>query len=88
MNRRRSSPSRTTPPSAGTAQRREAAMRTFSCFTFDDQRSVPTLSFIFAEDEMRARLLARRELLDTPKGASVEIYERDRLLWVSPSPWA
>lgn len=57
-------------------------MRTFSCFTFDDRRSVPTLSFLFAEDETRVRLLARRELLATPHASSIEICEGGKLLWI------
>ena len=56
-------------------------MRTFSCFTFDEQSSTPTLSFIFAPNERRARALARQELLDTERAVCVEVFERDRLLW-------
>lgn len=59
----------------------EASVRTFSCFTFDDRSSVPVLSFIFAEDGACARLLAHRELLDDRHAVSVEICERDKLLW-------
>jgi hypothetical protein len=61
---------------------REATVRTFSCFTFDDRRSVPTLFFLFAEDETRVRLLARRELLATPHASSIEICEGAKLLWI------
>lgn len=67
---------------------RGATVRTFTCFTFDNRCSVPTLSFVFAADEMRARLLARRELLDTPDAVSLELYEGSNLLWMetaSPS---
>ena len=60
-------------------------MRTFSCFTSDSRSSVPTLAFIFAEDEVRVRLLARRELLDTKHAVSVEICEGGKLLWTE---WA
>lgn len=56
-------------------------MRTFSCFTFDDHSTVPELSFIFADDEARVRLLVRRELLKDKGAISVEICEDGKLLW-------
>jgi hypothetical protein len=43
---------------------------------------VPTLSFIFAANEQRARELARRELMDVKQAVSVEIHENGKLLWV------
>jgi hypothetical protein len=55
-------------------------MRTFSCFIFDRRRSIPTLSFVLASDEMRARELARRELMDEAVPLWVEIHEDGRLL--------
>lgn len=56
-------------------------MRTFSCFISDSRSAVPTLSLILAEDEARARLLARRELLDTRQAVSIEVCEGGKLLW-------
>lgn len=56
-------------------------MRTFSCFTFEAEDSVPTLSFIFAANLIRARELARRELMDARRPVSVELCENGRLLW-------
>ncbi|HEY2753068.1 hypothetical protein [Phenylobacterium sp.] len=56
-------------------------MRTFTCLMSVTGSSVPTLSFILAEDEVRARLLVLRELLDNKLATSVEIYEGASLLW-------
>lgn len=57
-------------------------MRTFACFVSDLRGGVPTLSFIFAASNNRARELARRELLDTPDSVAVEIVENGRTLAV------
>ncbi|HVI31227.1 hypothetical protein [Phenylobacterium sp.] len=57
-------------------------MRTFSCFTHDSRHQTPTLAFVFAADDAKARELARRELLDTPGGVEVEIVEDGRTLAV------
>jgi hypothetical protein len=56
-------------------------MRTFSCFITDEGSSTPTLSLILADNEDRARELARRELADTRRPVSVEVCEGDKLLW-------
>ena len=56
-------------------------MRTFACFTFEHGASVPTLSFIMAEDEDRARLLVRRELQANERALSVDVYESNKMLW-------
>jgi hypothetical protein len=56
-------------------------MRTFSCFVSDSLSAVPTLSFILAKDEDRARVLARRELLDNKHALSVEVCEGGKALW-------
>lgn len=53
-------------------------MRTFSCFIRDSRHETPSLAFVFAADDERARELARRELLDTPDGVEVEIIENGR----------
>lgn len=57
-------------------------MRTFSCFIADSRSPAPVLSFILAEDEDRARLLARRELLNTKQALSVEVCESGKSLWI------
>lgn len=56
-------------------------MRTFSCFTYDRNHRVPTLSFIFAADESRARTLAMRELADVRDAVSLELCENERVVW-------
>jgi hypothetical protein len=63
----------------------ETAMRTFTCYTYDEAATVPLLSFIFAADEMRARELARRELQDARRPVAVEIHEQGKLLWTEPA---
>jgi hypothetical protein len=55
-------------------------MRTFSCFTFEKDQTVPVLTFLFTSSLERAREIARRELL-RDKGVAVEICDGDRLLW-------
>lgn len=55
-------------------------MRHFTCFVYDEVRSVPSLSIIIAADLERARELARRELLSTREGVSVEICEDGKLI--------
>lgn len=55
-------------------------MRTFSCFINDSLSAVPTLALIFAEDDERARVLARRELMDARDPLSVEIREHGELI--------
>jgi hypothetical protein len=57
-------------------------MRTFSCFVSDLRDGVPTLSFILAASENRARELARRELLDIRDSVAVEIVENGRTIAV------
>jgi len=56
-------------------------MRTFSCFTHARASTVPTLSFIFAADEARARVLAQRELMEVREARLLELCENGRLLW-------
>ncbi len=56
-------------------------MRTFSCFIFDKQSSVPGLTFIIAASLERARELAHRELLKTSNAVALEICEGAQLLW-------
>lgn len=57
-------------------------MRTFSCFVTVAGSSTPTLSFVFAETEQRARELARRELMDAQRPLALEICEGGKSLWV------
>lgn len=57
-------------------------MRTFSCFTRDSRHVTPTLAFVFAADDARARELARRELLDTPDSVQVQLVENGRTIAV------
>jgi hypothetical protein len=68
--------------------RPEASVRTFSCFVTDERSSTPTLSFILAATEQRARELARRELLDALRPVSVEIREGGKLLWTEATDQA
>ena len=56
-------------------------MRMFSCFVRERDVETPTLCFILAKSEDRARALARRELLDGRHRASVEICEAGKVLW-------
>jgi hypothetical protein len=60
-------------------------MRTFSCFIFEKQTSVPGLTFIFAATLERARELARRELSKAKDAIAVEICEGGQLLWTEPA---
>lgn len=56
-------------------------MRTFSCIVTNGQSSTPKLCLILADNEMRARELALRELRDVRDPVAVEIREGDRLSW-------
>jgi hypothetical protein len=56
-------------------------VRTFSCFITDDRYSVPTLAFLIAADEQRARELAVRQLFESPHHIEVEIREGGRFLY-------
>jgi hypothetical protein len=56
-------------------------MRTFACFTTERGSCTPTLSFILAETEQRARELARRELMDARQPLSIELCEGGKVLW-------
>ena len=53
-------------------------MRTFSCFITDDRYSVPTLSFVIAEDERRAEELVRRNIMISPHHIEVEVLDGER----------
>jgi hypothetical protein len=55
-------------------------VRTFSCFLFSKQSSVPDLFLIDAANEQRARALARREYL-AEKAIAVELCEGNEVLW-------
>lgn len=57
-------------------------MRTFTCLTTQAGSDDPSLSFIFAADEHRARDLAKRELAEARIAAKVELYEDGKLLMV------
>ena len=57
-------------------------MRTFACYITDDRFSVPMLSFIIAADEMRARQLALRELLESPHHQRIEMLEDGQPVYV------
>lgn len=59
-----------------------ARMRTFSCFVTVAGSSTPTLSFVFADTEQRARELAHRELIDATRPISLEICEGGKSLWL------
>ena len=55
-------------------------MRAFSLFTTDTRYSVPTLTFVVAEDERRAIELARNRLAESKFHTAVELREDDRLV--------
>lgn len=57
-------------------------MRTFSCFISDARRGARTQSIVLAQSDERACELARRELLLTPEGVSVEVVEGGRVIAV------
>jgi hypothetical protein len=61
-------------------------MRTFSCFIFEAQTSVPSLTFIVAASLEGAQELARRELLRARDALAVEICEGAQLLWTEAAP--
>jgi len=56
-------------------------MRTFSVFIEDERYSVPTLMFVVAADELRARELAIRELDASKNHLSVEVQESGQFLF-------
>jgi len=56
-------------------------MRTFTVFIEDSRYSVPTLKFLVAADEVRARELAMRELAASKNHLSVELQESGRSLF-------
>ncbi|WP_374468255.1 hypothetical protein [Phenylobacterium sp.] len=56
-------------------------MRTFSLFIEDRRYSAPTLQFVIAADEHRARELALRELVASGEHLSVEVQENGRTLF-------
>ena len=55
-------------------------MRAFSLFTTDTRYSVPTLTFVVAEDERGAIELARNRLAESKFHTAVEVREDDRLV--------
>ena len=55
-------------------------MRTFSCFARDAQSDAPALTLILAQSLERARVLARRELMEIRSGVAIEIVENGRTL--------
>ena len=57
-------------------------MRTFACYITDDRFSVPMLSFIIAADEIRARELALRELMESPHHQRIEMLENGQPIYV------
>ena len=59
-------------------------MRDFKFFVSDRRHAVPTLSFVVARDEERARELALKALAESPHHLSVEVHEGDALLFIVP----
>ncbi|HET6971376.1 MAG TPA: hypothetical protein VFH92_09645 [Phenylobacterium sp.] len=57
-------------------------MRYFSCAIFDSRDRTPTRSFIVASDEVRARVLARSELVRTHASLYAEVREGERLVCI------
>ncbi|THD79453.1 MAG: hypothetical protein E7812_10325 [Phenylobacterium sp.] len=61
-------------------------MRTFTCVTIDKRYTVPTLSFVQADDEDAARLIVLRDLADNPDHQTVEARIGDDVLFVEVRP--
>ena len=56
-------------------------MRTFSLFTTDTRYSVPTLTFVVADDEQRAIALARANLNQCEFHRAVELRDGERSIF-------
>jgi hypothetical protein len=56
-------------------------MRTFTAHIHDNRYARPAEAFIVAADELRARVLARRELSNWAGAVRVEVRENGRPLW-------
>lgn len=56
-------------------------MRSFEHFIADDRYSVPTITFVMAEDEARAREWAERFMRASPHVRGVEVSEGGRRLF-------
>ena len=57
-------------------------MRSFEIYVFDDRYSVPTLHFVSAKDEARARDIAERILSESGHHLGVEVSEGGRALFL------
>lgn len=62
------------------------AVRTFSCLIQEEASSAPTSYFILAQNEGRARELARREMRRAGRPVSVELREGGERLWSERFP--
>jgi hypothetical protein len=56
-------------------------MRTFSFYIHDVRHVVPTLAFITASDEQRAREIAKERLMESLDHLAIEVRENDWLLF-------
>ncbi|HEY8617624.1 hypothetical protein [Phenylobacterium sp.] len=61
-------------------------MRTFSFFIEDKRYAAPTLQFVIAADEQRARELALRELGASGEHLAIEVQENGRTLFREQRP--
>jgi len=54
-------------------------MSTFTFYIQDDRYEVPTMDFVIAQNEARARVRATERLLESTHHIAVEVYEGDDL---------
>lgn len=54
-------------------------MVTFTFYIRDDRYDVPTMDFVVAQSEARARVRAAERLLESTHHTAVEVYEGDHL---------
>ena len=59
--------------------RADGDMVTFTFYIRDDRYDVPTMDFVIAQNEARARVRAAERLLESTHHTAVEVYEGDSL---------
>jgi hypothetical protein len=56
-------------------------MHTYACFITDDRYTVPTLSFLIADNPKAAKTLARDRLMESPHHRRIEVVENGRRIY-------